>query len=304
MAQELLKIVTFNCKNAKSSLLEIRDLCNNYDVILLQELWLLPHEINILSSISNNFMYRACSAIDVQNEIIGRPFGGVAVLWKKDKFDCVNTQIVCDRLIVFVGLCQGQKINICNVYCPTANLDVDSKLSYLEYLGELSHAISLLSGDVIVMGDFNASCNNGYLEYVTNFCEEENLYLLDEKLLDVSTYTYEHVGRGVRSWIDHIIVSNNAIHHVKGCYVLYNFITSDHFPLVLEIMWNESKNHIMHNVAIEGCKKKYLWKELSSVQLEDCRHDIACKMLDYKPCCHGDVAKCVANPCRDCVMLF
>ena len=43
-----LRVVSFNCKNAKSSLVDICSLCDSYDLILLQETWLARSEIDVL----------------------------------------------------------------------------------------------------------------------------------------------------------------------------------------------------------------------------------------------------------------
>ena len=50
-----LSICTFNCRSIKSSVTEVVDLCNKFDVICLQEHWLLPNEISYLSNIHPDF---------------------------------------------------------------------------------------------------------------------------------------------------------------------------------------------------------------------------------------------------------
>ena len=50
-----LTVGSYNCKNVKTSLLEIKELCTTCDIILLQETWLLECELSILCSISKEF---------------------------------------------------------------------------------------------------------------------------------------------------------------------------------------------------------------------------------------------------------
>ena len=80
----MLSIITYNCYNIKSSIQDICDLCNSYDLIFLQEIWLFQLELSLLSNISSEFEGFGTTAMEWYNGIIsGRPYGGVAVLIRK-----------------------------------------------------------------------------------------------------------------------------------------------------------------------------------------------------------------------------
>ncbi|KOB52115.1 reverse transcriptase, partial [Operophtera brumata] len=65
----------------------IRRLCKSADVIALQETWLLPHDLGMLDTIDVNFTATSKSAVDTSAGILrGRPYGGVAILWRKNLF--------------------------------------------------------------------------------------------------------------------------------------------------------------------------------------------------------------------------
>jgi hypothetical protein len=51
-----LKICSFNCRSFKSSLEPVRHLCNLFDIVLLQEHWLLPHELSLLNLFHSDFI--------------------------------------------------------------------------------------------------------------------------------------------------------------------------------------------------------------------------------------------------------
>ena len=77
-----LSICSFNCRSAKSSVKEIAQLCDTHHFVLLQETWLLPNEIDFLSSIHTDFYACGHSSVDISNNIlIGRPYGGTGVLY-------------------------------------------------------------------------------------------------------------------------------------------------------------------------------------------------------------------------------
>ena len=73
-----MKIVTFNCHGFKSSVHDIILLCEQFDVIILQELWLSSEDVSLLRSIHKAFEAYAVSAMNDQLGIqVGRPFGGI-----------------------------------------------------------------------------------------------------------------------------------------------------------------------------------------------------------------------------------
>ena len=79
-----LQICSYNCKNVKSLVDEIRILCNSHDVVLLQETWLSSTILNVLADIDNIFYSTCISSMDTSTKLFkGRPFGGLGILWGK-----------------------------------------------------------------------------------------------------------------------------------------------------------------------------------------------------------------------------
>jgi len=75
---------SFNCRSVKNCLPEIHRLCNLHDFVLLQEHWLLPSELGVLNSVHPEFFSFGLSAVDITTDIlIGRPYGGTAILYRK-----------------------------------------------------------------------------------------------------------------------------------------------------------------------------------------------------------------------------
>jgi len=58
MEEHRLNICTFNCRSVKSSLNELSELCEHSDLVLLQEHWLLPFEIDCLNTVHKDFLSR------------------------------------------------------------------------------------------------------------------------------------------------------------------------------------------------------------------------------------------------------
>jgi exonuclease III len=78
-----LRVCSFNCRSVKSSINEIQSLCDSNDIVCLQEHWLLPNELNVLSNIHIEFLAAGTSAVDISKELsVGRPYGGSAILYR------------------------------------------------------------------------------------------------------------------------------------------------------------------------------------------------------------------------------
>lgn len=99
MDSSTFKIASYNSKNVKRALGDIRRLSDECVLIALQETWLLPEELSYLntSSIDGRFSCTGTSAVDTMAGFLrGRPYGGTALLWKTRVFSSV-TVIKCDN---------------------------------------------------------------------------------------------------------------------------------------------------------------------------------------------------------------
>ena len=95
-----LKLGSFNCRGFKSSESYVADLFKELDFLALQEHWLSLSEFSLLFSVSEDVMYCAASPMGKDEIVLGRPYGGVALLWHK-KNQCVvrPLNVVSDRIV-------------------------------------------------------------------------------------------------------------------------------------------------------------------------------------------------------------
>jgi exonuclease III len=198
-----LRIASFNCRSIKSSLIDLAKVCDGCDIVLLQETWLRSFELNLINSVHADFEGRAWSAMNNSNGLIGRPYGGLAVIWRKslNVNCCIKCSFVHDRIVV-MDICNGKRsICLVNVYMPVAGGLIEQKEEYLNMLGLISNTLSNVCTDnnIIVMGDFNASGYNGYISLVDDFCSEEGFVIADMQKLCADSYTYERYPGGPKS---------------------------------------------------------------------------------------------------------
>ena len=76
-----IRVCSFNCTGFKSSIGYVTEgLLGFYDIILFQETWLMPHEIHIPGTISEDYKAFATSAIDVSVRWCAGAHRGVWIL--------------------------------------------------------------------------------------------------------------------------------------------------------------------------------------------------------------------------------
>lgn len=85
---ELFSVISFNLHGLNNSRSYLTDLCNNPDVFIIavQEHWLTPSTLHVFNDIHPDFMGFGISAMNsklTSGVFKGRPFGGVAFLWRK-----------------------------------------------------------------------------------------------------------------------------------------------------------------------------------------------------------------------------
>lgn len=139
---EYRKLTSFNCKSAKRSIDNIKDLCVCTDLVALQETWLLPRDIPMLGTKSPDFEWTGKSDVDTtEGSLRGRPHGGLAVLWRKCIFEKVSV-VECStcRLVALTASSKNRKILVFTVYMPT-NCP-DNLRTFVDVLGEISATIA------------------------------------------------------------------------------------------------------------------------------------------------------------------
>ena len=93
----LIRFCTYYCNSIRTKIDIIRDLLNNCDALLLQEIILLNENKDIFYSIDSNFGFHAFpSRLSIYNNFDNRPAGGLAIMWRKSlglKVNVINCSI-------------------------------------------------------------------------------------------------------------------------------------------------------------------------------------------------------------------
>ena len=159
-----LRCCSFNMHGLLNGLPMLQTLCDNHEIILLQEHWLHSHELFRLSELFSDFNSYGISAMNdklAAGILVGRPYGGVAIMWKK-KLNFSMKVIAYDEsgryLAVMLNSDKKSFIIHC-VYFPCYSSNV-------EYIVEVTNLISKIELNLvnfpsayhIIAGDFNFEC--------------------------------------------------------------------------------------------------------------------------------------------------
>ena len=238
-----LKVTTYNCKNIKSSFREVQELCEQNDIILLQETWLFEKDLAFLSGISTDHYALGISSINCSHSIItGRPHGGLAILWRKSLSHCCQVSTIKgENRLMELSLNLGDKtyyfINVYMPYCSSENFD--------EFMYYLHKCIDLIDASghahAMIIGDINADVTrdqNGYIAHLfgrelAQFCSNNNLTLADVEHLGNGSDNFSFFSNSFNSssWIDHVICTTSMANCISDVHIQYEYITSDHKPV-------------------------------------------------------------------------
>ena len=98
---------------------EIHDICERCDILFLQETWLCEQELPLLSTIHNDFYARGVSSMNDRDGVrVGRPYGGLGILWRKSLGQSCNVKPLGDpRLLMLeISLDDDRHMTLLNVF--------------------------------------------------------------------------------------------------------------------------------------------------------------------------------------------
>ena len=164
----------------------------------------------------------------------GRPYGGLAVLWRKEfTHACTLLNLNDVRLLGVTFDTNLGKMLLVNTYLPYQC--ADNFEDYCNCLGKIAAIVHEAdTRNIVITGDFNAGVNTLFEHELVELCKGEHLSISDYEILGRNSgfYTYVSDAHHSTSWLDHVICSSN-MHNVIGSiyYVVDKLPSSDHLPL-------------------------------------------------------------------------
>ena len=237
-----LRLKSYNCRSLKNSLNSIRLICETSDLVFLQETWLAKFELSVLHNIHAEFIGYGVSAFDSKEALLsGRPYGGIAVLFRKSLQSRITVRTISERVMAAdIATAIGQ-VCLLNVYLPTDYRDDDSLEEFGMTIGQVECEIASAANNASYYGiieDFNADAKGSrFFTELSDFCEDNNLVISDVQHLSTSSnvFTFYSQAHLSTSWLDHCVLSHHLHSRITELSIDYSIIESDHFPLCIHL---------------------------------------------------------------------
>ena len=203
-----LLITSYNSHGHGCGRLEyIKKIIETNDIILWQEHWFQTKELLNLSNKLDIFVH-GTSGMEDHKILVGRPFGGCAILWKRNThLKIITVDINSKRICGIIIESENVRILLITVYMPC---DISNDNNFQEFCDALSEIKTIIVGNncdkVILGGDFNCNLNvhSKNVNMLKLFLEEENLLqCINYNLID---YTFESKVTFSKSTIDHFFL--------------------------------------------------------------------------------------------------
>ena len=98
-------INSYNCRSVKNSLADVRCLCDRSSIVLLQEHWIPQQELEFFNNVHKDFISFSSSPVDLSKELlVGRPYGGLAILVRKDLAENVKVVDISDSRFMCIRI--------------------------------------------------------------------------------------------------------------------------------------------------------------------------------------------------------
>jgi exonuclease III len=293
----IVRFASYNCRSVKNTIEYVRHLCNGHDIIFVQEHWLMPTELVFLDSIHNDFISYSSSAVDTESDVLlGRPYGGTAILFRRNLSACIRPVVCSNKRITAATLTIAinstiSSILIASVYMPVNDASVNADCEFENVCGSLNALITDCNVSYFILcGDLNYKFDSPRQRVTELYLNDFHGISADRYYLDQNSFTYVSDCHDTVSWIDHVIVNEFIMPRLKNFTVLYDVVASDHRPLsfAIEATANTVDEAITDDVEAVSDWKAACHNDLSS--FSSCLTDLLMKCKPTMPsvCCVKD----------------
>ena len=323
-----LSIVSLNMHGFNSSWLHLKELCNSYDIIFVQEHWLMESQLHYLDEIHKDFCVYSKSAMNSKCEqgiVSGRPFGGIAVLWRASlrKYISFCSSDTDGRVISLKAPYRGSTMLLFGCYFPYNDQSSMYVNSVNNVIGYMESLIDLYPGSyVCITGDFNFECldmNVGYKVF-RDFLDEYGLICCDYLESSAVGYTYHHDSLGQFSWLDHLFIDKRLKDNIINHSILVDPSNmSDHYAVMSQIPFDMPCNLDSFAPSKPAVIKEFRWDKgdvnlyyiRTGQLLSKIKHDFSCESMNS--CCrdeshhrdieiyYNELVHCLITAAEECI---
>ena len=226
----------------------LQTLCEKSDLIFIQEHWLQDCQLHLLDNVHKDFTSYGKSSMCKklsQGLLRGRPFGGVAVLYRKSLCNFITcVEVDDDGRVVVIKIDNGVdcKLLCVGVYLPCDDHSGEYRDSIQQIYGFIDSVLCMNSDcKGVILGDFNFECCSHSFGYsaLLPLAQDHCLELCHDVSSGSVDYTYAHVSLNQKSLIDHVFIHKDCKRLISN-YVIVEDGTnmSDHLPICFQLQWS------------------------------------------------------------------
>jgi len=263
-----ISIASFNCYGYKSSAAYCEKLFNNCDITFLSEHWLTVAEcLHLKKDFETTHWTSVKSSMDPCTLHVGRPFGGVGFICRKNKHitytevDTKNERLQCIKLSDKTRTI----MYLMGVYMPYNDNTRDSLAEYINILDTVAAHLETVSAPTILLGDFNTSLPQTKSLHAKWYkcrpMSERSLLLYDficntnmcvGNFAQTQQINHTYAKGSHKSYIDHVLLPRYLMDSLLQCEIRFQDpeMASDHFPIItsLRINLNTEENSYEDNI--------------------------------------------------------
>ena len=244
LAAPVLRCISYNMHGFNQGHVFLTELCTSdiYSIIYIQEHWLSSPMMSKLQNLSKNYTCYGVSAMDAKLSsgfLLGRPFGGTAVLIKDSflksisnvaTFERLVSVTVCDVLCINVHLpCEDGSLTALNllheILANAADIIEQSTAEYILFGGDINVNITKQSAHALAVNEFLTTykllpgyCTKNINKSIYAIDAANYLLNLHDNLVDLTGktgfYTFSNEKLGRYTTIDFLFVTKNVINCV------------------------------------------------------------------------------------------
>ena len=237
-----LTVGTYNCQHFKGNTCTyVKHVLSNCDILFMQEHCLYASQLENFSELGD-INYYGCSPMDEAAPLVGRPFGGCAILWHNRLKASFKPLPVISKRICAGVLSLENDINLLlvNLYLPC---DDRCRGPSLDQTNNVLHELASILSDcddyiTILGGDLNTDFSrvSPQVSAVKDFLQVTGLTSGLNHVSSSVSYTFESKGNSSRSLIDHICLPKDYLAYIHEYYTISSVENvSDHDALVCSL---------------------------------------------------------------------
>ena len=211
--------------------------------------------MHLLQNIHCEFYGDGISSIDtIGGILLGRPYIGVAVLWRKSLDTFVKViKLEDETKLMDFDIDFGIILyHILNVYMPfDCNDNMNDFMYYLYKIDTVFKNNHTVYNMVILDFISDLLRLSMFGRELCKFCDEKCYTIGDQKHLLENTFTFQSDAHDTVSWLDRAICSTAIFNKITSMNVLYSYLTSDYFVL------SDKLDNVINEIPPDLCNDSY-----------------------------------------------